>query len=57
MALKVFLTSFKGGTGVSTFAVGLGNALADMGERTLVLDGDVKNASATVIGECRDNVV
>ena len=57
MALKVFLTSFKGGTGVSTFAVGLGNALADMGVRTLVLDGDVKNASATVIGECRDNVV
>lgn len=57
MALKVLLTSFKGGTGVTTFAVGLGFALAEMGERTLVLDGDIKNACATVIGECRDNIV
>ncbi len=54
MAKKIFMTSFKGGTGVTTCAVGLGVALAKMGERTLIADGDFRTGSATIIGECRD---
>jgi septum site-determining protein MinD len=40
MANKIFLTSSKGGTGVTTCAVGLAFALAESGERTLLYDGD-----------------
>lgn len=40
MAKKIYMTSFKGGTGVSTCCAGLGLALAEAGDRTLVLDGD-----------------
>ena len=54
MARKIYLTSFKGGTGVTTCAVGLGVALAAMGERTLIVDGDFRCCSAAIIGECRD---
>ena len=54
MAKKIYLTSFKGGTGVTTCAVGLGVALAQMGERTLIADGDFRTGSAAIIGECRD---
>lgn len=57
MAKKIYMTSFKGGTGVTTCAVGLGVALAKAGERTLIADGDFRSGSATIIGECRDLIV
>lgn len=57
MAKKILLTSFKGGTGVTAFAVGLGLALASMGERTLIVDGDAVTGCATITGECRDMIV
>lgn len=57
MAKKILLTSFKGGTGVTTFAVGLGLALAGMGERTLIIDGDTVTGGAEIIGGCRDGAV
>lgn len=44
MANKIFLTSLKGGSGVTTCGVGLGLALAAGGERTLFFDGDYKCA-------------
>ena len=36
MAVKIYMTNFKGGTGVTTCAVGLALALAKLGERTLI---------------------
>jgi len=50
MATKIYATSFKGGTGVTTFCVGLGLALAELGERTLIVDGDFKSGSALLTG-------
>lgn len=49
MAEKIYLGSLKGGTGVTTVCVGLGLALADMGERTLIVDGDDKAACAMTV--------
>ncbi len=40
MAEKIYFTSLKGGTGVTTCAAGIALALAAAGERTLLLDGD-----------------
>ncbi len=57
MAKKILLTGFKGGTGVTTCAVGLGTALAQLGERTLIVDGDAKTGCALLIGECRHLIV
>ena len=54
MAKKIYLTSFKGGPGVTTCCVGLGRALASLGERVLVVDGDIRCGSATIVGGCRD---
>lgn len=50
MATKIYVTSFKGGTGVTTFCLGLGATLAEAGERTLVVDGDVISGGATLAG-------
>ena len=50
MATKIYVTSFKGGTGVTTFCVGLGLALAELGERTLIVDGDFKSGNALLTG-------
>jgi len=50
MAKKIYITSLKGGTGVTTFAVGLGFALAEAGERTLIVDGDRLCAGALLVG-------
>lgn len=50
MAKKIYMTSFKGGTGVTTCCVGLGLALAEAGERTLIADGDVYCAGALQVG-------
>lgn len=57
MSQKILLTSFKGGTGVTTFAVGLGLALAKRGARTLIVDGDSRTGCAEIIGGCRETVV
>lgn len=50
MAKKIYITSLKGGTGATTFAVGLGLALAEAGERTLIIDGDSLCAGALLAG-------
>lgn len=57
MAKKILFTSFKGGTGVTTVAVGVGFALAAAGERTLIVDGDKLTGCAEIMGECRNSVV
>ncbi len=50
MAKKIYITSLKGGTGVTTFTVGLGFTLAESGERTLIVDGDRLCAGALLAG-------
>lgn len=52
MARKIYMTSFKGGTGVTTCCVGLGFALAQAGERTLIADGDVLCGGGLLAGGC-----
>ena len=52
MAKKIYMTNLKGGTGVTTCCVGLGFALAEAGERTLIIDGDRDGACAMQIGGC-----
>lgn len=54
MAIKIYMTNLKGGTGVTTCCIGLGLALARAGERTLILDGDRYAANALNIGGCRN---
>lgn len=49
MAEKIYFTSLKGGTGVTTVCVGLGLALAEAGEKTLILDGDRASAGAMIV--------
>lgn len=52
MAIKIYMTNLKGGTGVTTCCIGLGLSLAIAGERTLILDGDRYAANALTIGGC-----
>ena len=52
MAKKIYMTNLKGGTGVTTCCVGLGLALAALGERTLIADGDSAGGCALQIGGC-----
>lgn len=52
MAKKIFMTSLKGGAGVSTCCAGLGFALAESGERTLIVDGDRFCGCGLQIGGC-----
>lgn len=52
MTRKIYMTSLKGGTGVTTCAVGLGLALAALGEKTLIADGDTVSGGALVAGGC-----
>lgn len=52
MARKILLTSLKGGTGVTTCCFGLGRALAEAGERTLIVDGDNRSGCAMLIAGC-----
>lgn len=49
MAKKIYVTSLKGGTGVTTFCVRLGLALAEAGERTLIVDGDAASGCAMLL--------
>lgn len=52
MAKKIYMTSLKGGTGVTSCAVYLGLALAEAGERTLIADGDAFYGGALIAGGC-----
>ncbi len=52
MAIKIYMTNMKGGTGVTTCCIGLGLALARAGERTLILDGDRHAANALCMCGC-----
>lgn len=54
MAVKIYMTNLKGGTGVTTCCVGLGLALARAGERTLIVDGDRFAANALNISGCNN---
>ncbi len=49
MAKIIYFGSLKGGTGVTTVCVGLGLALAALGEKTLIVDGDRVSASAMTV--------
>lgn len=49
MAEKIYFGSLKGGTGVTTVCVGLGLALAEAGEKTLIVDGDSETACAMTV--------
>lgn len=49
MADVIFVTNARGGAGATTCAVKLGYALASLGERTLVIDGDYDCASGLEI--------
>ncbi len=52
MAHKIYMTNLKGGTGVTSCCIGLGLMLAELGERTLIVDGDRYAANALVTGGC-----
>lgn len=54
MAVKIYMTNLKGGTGVTTCCIGLGLALARAGERTLILDGDRYSANALWMSGCEN---
>lgn len=49
MANKIYVGSLKGGTGATTVCVGLGLALADSGEKTLIVDGDCTSAGTMIV--------
>lgn len=57
MAKKIYMTSLKGGVGVTTCAVGLGIKLAEEGEKTLIVDGDRLSANALAVGGVATNQV
>ena len=42
MAVKITVVSTKGGVGKTTTTVNLGAVLADLGQRVLLIDGDVQ---------------
>lgn len=48
----ILFTSFKGGVGVTTCAVRLGLALAALGERVLLVDGDARCGSGLITAGC-----
>ncbi len=52
MAKKILFISFKGGVGVTTFCYGLAAALAERGERTLIVDGDDRCGALLTISGC-----
>lgn len=54
MAKKIYMTNFKGGVGVSTCCLGLGIALASLGERVLIIDGDYTCGSGLIVGGVAD---
>ena len=52
MAKKFYIAAAKGGAGATTTAIGLGYALSDAGERTLVFDGDHESGCALSVCGC-----
>ena len=52
MAKKIYMTNLKGGAGVTTCCTGLGFALAGLGERTLIIDGDNISGGGLQVGGC-----
>lgn len=52
MADKIYIAAAKGGAGATTAAAGLGVALGNAGERTLILDGDGLCASLMAVCKC-----
>ena len=52
MARKIYRTNLKGGTGVTTCCVGLALALASLGERCAIFDGDNLSGGALEAGGC-----
>lgn len=52
MADKIYIAAAKGGAGATTAAAGLGFALSNAGERTLILDGDRLCASLLATCKC-----
>jgi septum site-determining protein MinD len=52
MAIKIFMTSKKGGTGVSSLCLGIGSALAHKGMKTLIVDGDISGNSILLMSGC-----
>lgn len=52
MAKKIYMTNLKGGAGVTTCCTGLGFALAGLGERTLIIDGDNISEGGLQVGGC-----
>ncbi len=52
MADKIYIAKAKGGVGATTVCAGLGFALSDAGERTLIVDGDSLCASALTVCGC-----
>lgn len=57
MAQKTVIASGKGGAGKSSLAAGLGGALAGMGKRVLLIDGDIGLRSLDLILGCAENTV
>lgn len=56
MANKTVIASGKGGVGKSTLCAGLGQAFADMGIKTLVIDCDAGLAGLDIIFGCSERV-
>ncbi len=52
MTKKYYIASAKGGAGATTFAAGLGYALAAAGERTLIVDGDAACGCGLTVCGC-----
>jgi chromosome partitioning related protein ParA len=42
MATRISIVSTKGGVGKTTLTANLGSILADLGQRVLLIDGDVQ---------------
>ncbi len=57
MAQKIVIASGKGGAGKSSLAAGLGGALARMGKRVLLIDGDIGLRSLDMILGCAESTV
>ncbi len=54
MAKKILFCSDKGGVGVTSFCMGVGVALAQTGERVLLVDGDNISANLHTVLACDD---
>ena len=51
------VTSGKGGVGKTTVAVGIGKALAELGNRVLLIDGDIGLRNVDIMLDIQDNIL